>query len=97
MVGMEDLLERIDKLLSEPSRDGALVERTLTDGYAHALTLEAEGRRLQSRLADVARSAQTGDPTAKTRELSQLAKRIDGTSVELSHLRTLLAQLKQQR
>jgi hypothetical protein len=49
---MTELLERITGLIEAPERDFELLERTLTDGYARALTLEAEQVRLRRRLAD---------------------------------------------
>jgi hypothetical protein len=91
---MQELLDRIDDLLAGPAHDRAQVERTLTDGYAHALSLEAEGRRLQRRLAELAQSAHLGDTDGKAHELSQLAHRLDGASGELSELRAVLAQLR---
>ena len=48
---MTELLERINGLIDTPERDSELLERTLTDGYARALTLEAEQLRLQRQLA----------------------------------------------
>jgi hypothetical protein len=49
---MTELLERITDLIEAPERDFELLERTLTDGYARALTLEAEQLHLRRRLAD---------------------------------------------
>ena len=48
------LLEQIDELLAEPAPEGEpasldVLERTLTDGYAYALALEAERWRLEQR------------------------------------------------
>ena len=48
---MTELLERIAGLIGTPERDSELLERTLTDGYARALALEAEQQRLQRELA----------------------------------------------
>jgi hypothetical protein len=48
---MSELLERITGLIDAPERDHELFERTLTDGYARALLLEAEQLRLQRALA----------------------------------------------
>jgi hypothetical protein len=48
---MTELLERITDLIGAPERDFELLERTLTDGYARALTLEAEQQRLKRQLA----------------------------------------------
>jgi hypothetical protein len=47
---MTELLERIAGLIDAPESDRTLLERTLTDGYARALTLEAEQLRLKSAL-----------------------------------------------
>ena len=48
---MTELLERITDLIDAPERDFELLERTLTDGYARALTLEAQQLRLRRELA----------------------------------------------
>ena len=48
---MTELLERITELIEAPERDFELLERTLTDGYARALTLEAQQLRLRRELA----------------------------------------------
>jgi hypothetical protein len=48
---MTELLDRISGLIGAPERDSELLERTLTDGYARALALEAEQQRLQRELA----------------------------------------------
>jgi hypothetical protein len=48
---MTELLERIAGLLGAPDPDSELLERTLTDGYARAMTLEAKQLRLQRELA----------------------------------------------
>ena len=48
---MTELLERITELIEAPERDFGLLERTLTDGYARALTLEAQQLRLRRELA----------------------------------------------
>jgi acetate kinase len=50
-VPMTELLDRISGLIGAPERDPELVERTLTDGYARALALEAEQQRLRRELA----------------------------------------------
>ena len=74
-----------------PSR--AHVERTLTDGYAHAHALEAERWRLERRLGALAGDA-TADVGEKTQELAVLANGIARTSDELTRLRTLLTKLR---
>jgi hypothetical protein len=94
---MGDLRERISELISSPERDLDHLERTLTDGYAHALMLEAERRRLERRLTEVALSLQPGDPGGKTSELSELAHRLNGTAGELGDLRGRLSELRRLR
>ena len=54
-----ELLEQIDELLTEPVQtEGPAtldrLERTLTDGYAYALALEAERYRLERRMSELA-------------------------------------------
>jgi hypothetical protein len=49
---VSELIERITELIESPERDAELLEQTLTDGYARALSLEAEQQRLERRLAE---------------------------------------------
>jgi len=84
---MSTLLEEIHALIEAPAVERARVERTLTDGYAHALNLEVQGLRLQKRV-----DALSGNDGAK--ELKVLAKQLDGNAGELSTLRGVLAQLR---
>ena len=89
-----ELIDRIAALIAGSERDLDSIERTLTDGYAHALNLEAERHRLERRLAEMAQEAHSGDPQAKTQELSQLAARLDGNADELEALRGRLSDLR---
>jgi hypothetical protein len=91
---MTELLDQIRVLISDAAVDLDRIERTLTDGYAHALTLEAEGMRLEKRLSQLAQGIQRGDTAKKARELSDLAQRIDANGVDLSRLRSLLGDLR---
>ncbi|HZQ81284.1 MAG TPA: hypothetical protein VFB25_04840 [Gaiellaceae bacterium] len=91
---MTELLTTIQGLIERSDRDIDRIERTLTDGYAHALSLEAERSRLQRRIAEVAQSIQRGDTAKKTRELSALAKRLDGNGDDLTVLRAALGDLR---
>jgi hypothetical protein len=93
---MTELLSKINALISAPGGDLATIERTLTDGYAHALSLEAEKWRLEKRINEVAQSLQRGDTSKKARELATLAKRVDGNVGDLAQLRPLLADLRRQ-
>ena len=91
---MTELYEQITALLGAPTRDLDAIERTLPDGYAHALFLEAEKWRLEKRAAEVAQGLQRGDTEKKVRELSTLAKRIDTSTGDLAELRSMLADLR---
>ena len=84
---MTSLLDEIRSLIDAPTVDRDHVERTLTDGYAHALSLETERTRLEKQLSAV---MQAGD----SNEITALAKRLDGNAGELSSLRAILAQLR---
>ena len=70
------------------------LEHTLTSGYARALALEAERRRIERRLADVA--ARLGDETTDedAAELSRLAQSLSLADDDLSRLRALLVSLR---
>lgn len=92
---MVSLHERIDAVLRAPGTDHDVdeLERLLTDGYAEALSLEAETVRLEKRLT--AAALDLGDGSAeKARELSSLAHALDQRSGELAALRRLLAELR---
>jgi tRNA C32,U32 (ribose-2'-O)-methylase TrmJ len=91
---MIDVLEKIQAILRANTRDLDQIERTLTDGYAQALSLEAERFRLERRLTEVAHGLERGDAETKAHELRSLAARLDGNSGELRTLRGVLADLR---
>jgi hypothetical protein len=91
---MTELLEKINALIGAPTRDLDTIERTLTDGYAHALSLEAEKFRLEKRITEVAQSLQRGDTAKKAREIAALAAQVEGSIGDLRTLRTRLADLR---
>jgi hypothetical protein len=91
---LSELFEQIKALMGAPARDLEKIERTLTDGYAHALSLEAERWRIQKRLAAVVQGLEHGDTSKKAQELSALAKGLDGNAEDLSHLRGMLTELR---
>lgn len=91
---MTEILEQINALIDAPAQDRETIERTLTDGYAHALSLEAEKWRLEKRINEVAQGLQRGDTAKKARELVELAKRVDGNHGDLTQLRSVLADLR---
>ena len=91
---MTELIDEINTLMRTSASDLNAIERTLTDGYAQALSLEAEKWRIERRISEVAQSLQRGDTAKKARELSALAKRLDGNAEDLTRLRGLLSQLR---
>ena len=91
---MTELLDRITTLIDGSERDLDRIERTLTDGYAHALSLEGERLRLERRLSELARELHRGDTATKTDELSSVARRLDGNAGDLDRLRAALADLR---
>jgi hypothetical protein len=72
----------------------AHVERTLTDGYASAMSLEGERLRLERRIGEVASQVSVRDRGAKTEELEKLSVQLKRASDDLRHLRGLLVELR---
>ena len=84
---LAELYDQISAIIDAPDRDLKRIERTLTDGYARALSLEAEKSRIQKRITEVTQELEHGDTVVKARELSTLARRLDGNEDELTKLR----------
>jgi hypothetical protein len=91
---MTNLLQEINALIDEPGTDRTVVERALTDGYAHALELESQRWRLQRRVEELTLALGRGDAPTQTKELTRLAKQLDGNAGDLSRLRSVLAELR---
>jgi hypothetical protein len=91
---MTDLLDQITALRGASTRDIDQIERTLTDGYAHRLTLEAERWRLEQRVTGLSLGIEHGDIVGKARELTDVAKRLESIGEELASLREALADLR---
>jgi chromosome segregation ATPase len=94
------LLERIDELLGAPApEDGSehhtasRIANTLTEGYAHALALEAKRWRLHRQLGEAAAELQRGDSQG-AEEVSSLARRVAEADDELARLRERLRALR---
>ena len=89
------LCKELEALIeAPPARDrcgSARVERTLTDGYASAMQLEAERTRIERRIGAVAAQVSLERRGAKTEELADLSLRLSQTAGDLEHLRKLLA------
>jgi hypothetical protein len=87
-----DLLRMPENGAGAPSLD--TIESTLTNGYAAALSLEAERSRIERRLGEVARKA---EDEAHVREFARLSRCLEAADVELERLRTLLRNLQARR
>ena len=99
---MTTFLDEISELIEQPvprERQPHLdrLERVLTDGYAHALALEAERWRLERRIGELAAALDEGDLSRQTAELSMLATRLTAVQGELDRLRHTLATLRAHR
>lgn len=91
---MKVVLERVDALLGGAPHV-LEIERTLTDGYAAALALEAERLRVERKIDGVA-AAIDADPEG-AKELSALAERRAELDGDLRHLRERLRVLKEHK
>lgn len=90
---MTALLASIEELLHAPAPDENTVERTLTDGYAHALALEARRWRLHREINEAAVGLEPSD-RRRVREVSTLAEELASTDADLTRLRELLDALR---
>src|SRR3954466_14326231 len=94
-VAADNVVDNIRALLDSGEEvDLIVLERTLTDGYAHALSLEAERWRIEKRISEVAAMLNGTDEEPKTKELASLAKRLETSHLDLVALRSLLAVLR---
>ena len=91
----DPLLAEIVALLAEAEDgdDPERLERTLTDGYARALRLEAERRRLEKEIGKLTVTVGEGDAAAR-RELATLVRRVKRQEGDLGTLRSLLRRLR---
>ena len=90
----DPLLDEISALLAaEGTDDPDRLERTLTDGYARALSLEAERRRLQKQIGTLTATVGSGDDAAR-RELAALLRQVKRQEGDLGALRAQLGRLR---
>lgn len=85
---MTALLDEINAVIADDRADRARIERTLTDGYAHALTLESERLRLEKRIGELSQRKNV------EKEITLLSKELDGNAGDLSRLRAVLSELR---
>jgi hypothetical protein len=84
------LIDRVQGLLGRPPANRRAIEDTLTEGYARALALDAESRRLERRISELAGLADRDRVT----ELAELVGRRRHVNGELTHLRDVLRALR---
>jgi hypothetical protein len=95
MQELEPLFTEIADLLrqAETDDDPARLERTLTDGYAYALTLEAERTSLERQVLRLSLELdQDGNPSLS--EVKALARRLHAYDDSCERLRGELGRLK---
>jgi hypothetical protein len=89
------LCDELDALIKSPpagdEKTRARFERTLTDGYARAHSLEAEQLRIERRIGKIAAEMGARNRDLKADELAELSLRLSRASVDLRRLRALLA------
>jgi len=96
------LIDEILELLSAPSAASSKpflerVDATLTDGYAQALQLEAERRRIEVRIAEVVAGLSDKTSHRHEPELVALSEKLMSANADIASLRTLLTSLRDRR
>ena len=95
MESTDPLLAEISALLdaAEGHDDPERLERTLTDGYARALSLEGERWRLEREIGKLTTTVARGDE-ASPRELAALLRALKRRDVDIGDLRDKLSHLR---
>jgi uncharacterized protein involved in exopolysaccharide biosynthesis len=96
---LDTVIERIRSLLAAPAegRDAPLredLEATLTEGYAEALTLDAERLRLEREIDQLTRELAHGGQN-RPEELRELMSQLADAEDDLAALRELRVDLRQ--
>jgi hypothetical protein len=94
------VLTEIRSLLDAPATaeqpPRAVVEDTLTNGYAYALGLEGDRLRLERRLRTLLRAEPGPSARVRMEEIAELTRSLAGVDRELAGLRALLSSLRAQ-
>jgi hypothetical protein len=90
------LIDRVHAMIEGQAHDRAAIEDALTEGYARALALEAERRRLELRITKLAVGLSSDRNGERVSELEDLAGRRTRADGELSRLRGALGSLREQ-
>ena len=96
------VIDDIRDLLAAPNPAAAKpflerVDATLTDGYAHALQLEAQRWRIERRIAEVVAALPADTDREHEPELVALAERLTSANENIAALRALLRSLRDRR
>jgi hypothetical protein len=96
------LIDDIRALLAAPPPAAAKpflerVDETLTNGYAHALQLEAERWRIERRIAEVLAALPRESDRRHEPELVALAQQLKAANENIAALRALLRSLRDRR
>ena|ERR1051325_4044656 len=92
---IRDLLAAPEPAAAKPFLEQ--LDATLTDGYAHALQLEAERWRIERRIAEVLAALPHESERRHDPELVELAARLTFANENIAALRTLLRSLRDRR
>jgi hypothetical protein len=94
------VLTEIRSLLDAPASaeqpPRAVVEDTLTNGYAYALALEGERLRIERRLRALLHEEPGPSARVRWEEIGELTRRLADADRELAGLRALLSSLRAQ-
>jgi hypothetical protein len=96
------VIDDIRSLLAIPNSAEAtsfleLVDATLTEGYAHALQLEAERLRIERRIAELIAALPSETSELGATELGELSERLMSANESIAAVRALLVSLRERR
>jgi hypothetical protein len=94
LTDVAELRERLDFALAHDETEREDIEDLVTEGYAHALALDAERMKLERSITELAARAE--DPQA-AQDLRKLWLRHRTMRHQLTELRAVLAELKRAR
>jgi cell division protein FtsB len=82
---------------AEPTTFLELVDATLTEGYAHALQLEAQRGCIERRIAELIAALPSERSELRAIELTELSERLTSANESIAALRALLDSLRERR
>jgi paraquat-inducible protein B len=96
------VIDDIRSLLATPNSAAPtsfleLVDETLTEGYAHALQLEAERWRIEQRIAELVATLPSETSQVDAAELAELSEHLTSANESIAGIRALLDSLRERR